>query len=164
MIQRTLSYVVACLFLVPACAPVPVFKASIPSPPTVSTLSPSPTFELPLGTEDEEWARPLERAECVSKDGAIMSVPCPLENGIVLSENKARRCALYTIRYLELVKLRRADLKDQLRYVDLATSQINEANKEIDRLRPNWITQNGVYAAIISGLVIGFSASAAVMR
>lgn len=144
-----------------ACAHAPVIPAQIPAPraPEARALPPVPEDEArPPETPAGNWVEPLEAGACLDPLGrpvADATRPCPLRNGIAVSEERAWRDGIFRVRYRELRALFEAD-----RAVWAAQREFHEARIRVtdDALRamvPNWWERNALPLGLMGGFALG---------
>jgi hypothetical protein len=108
---------------------------------------------LPEGTPvtpGEDYVMPVTAGEC-----AEATEPCPAEDGIMVSEARANRDALYRIGYREMRTTYEADRRVWAAHRELYEAQVAADREEIARLQPSWWeTHDGEIMAAV-GVVIG---------
>lgn len=145
-------------------------------PPTLITASqvvetkplpPDPSLEpLPAGTPPGDSVEPLEAGSCLDKAGKAVSgasSPCPVKPGIVSSEARAARDALYRIRYPELRKMYESDRQVWAAQRDLYEERVRTAQDELKKAQPNWWQQHGPALGMVAGFVIGAAMTVAIV-
>lgn len=121
-------------------------------------LPPDPAQEkLPDGVPVGDWVEPLEAGSC-----AQAPATCPPRSGIVVSEARAARDALYRIRYPELRRTFEADRQVMKAHRELYEERLRHADLAIQKLQPGWWQRHGSSIAFIGGFLLSTVASVAV--
>jgi hypothetical protein len=111
----------------------------------------------------ETHVEALEAGSCVSEDGSTVAQgPCPAASGLVISEARAARDALYRIRYPELRRTYQADRQVWSAHRELYETQIQEDREEIRRLQPGWWEEHDGTIMGVVGLVLGAAITTAI--
>lgn len=136
-------------------------------PPTISAarrvelepLPPDPSTEaLPASTPPGDWVRAQEAGECWNAQGTVRpdaGLPCPAQAGILSSEARAARDALYRIRYRELRQRYEADRTVHGAQREVYETRLRLADERIRELQPTWWQQHGPVILFGAGLVLG---------
>jgi len=128
--------------------------------PELRELPPDVALEaLPEGIPShppENYVQPLEYGQCVVADGSVVSEgPCPDVSGILVSEARAARDAMYRIRYVELRRVFEADRRVWSAHRELYEAQIVEYRQELIRLQPGWWDEHKGEILAVVGFVTG---------
>lgn len=122
--------------------------------PEMQALPENPaTEELPLGTPTdppEDFVVPIEVGECDS-----IEETCPPLSGILISESRANRNALYRIRYRELRQTVEADRQVWMAQRALYEAQLSADREEIERLQPSWWERHDGEILAVIGVIAG---------
>lgn len=122
--------------------------------PEVRPLPPDPATEpFPEGTPAdpaEGYVEPIEAGQC-----AEMEYPCPSVSGILISEARAVRDAMFRIRYPQLREYYVADRQVWKAHRELYETQIESQREEIERLQPSWWERNDGTILAAVGVVAG---------
>lgn len=123
---------------------------------------------LPEGTPtepSENFVEPLEAGSCIEADTEIAAgagYPCPPQSGILVSEARASRDALYRIRYPEMRRTFEADRQVWAAQRELYEAQIAADRREIERLQPTWWEQHDGQVLTAVGVVVGAAITVAI--
>lgn len=122
--------------------------------PELNTLPMDPASEsLPASTPldpPEDFVVPIEVGECDNFEAS-----CPPISGILISEARANRNALYRIRYRELRRTVDADRQVWAAQRALYEAQIEADREEIERLQPTWWERHDGTVLTVVGVVVG---------
>ena len=147
------------ILLVGACASAPAARPVVPESRRAEQkpLPADPAQEaLPEGLAAGEWAVPVEAGECVPVgEGEPAKGPCPVQAGVLISERKAARVALYKIRYVELRRTVEADRIAWGADRELYETKLQLALDEIEELQPTWWDENKGTALLAVGFLAG---------
>lgn len=121
----------------------------------------------------EEYVVPIERGGCIPAAGYQLSEtepdaenyiegPCPLESGVMVSEARANRDALYRIRYRELRDTYEADRRVWSAHRELYEAQLALDQKNIARLQPSWWEKNDATISAVLGIFLGAATTIAI--
>jgi hypothetical protein len=135
--------------------------------PEVRELPQDPRLEaLPDGTPSdppENFVEPLEAGSCVAVGSKVLpSAPCPPQSGLLVSEARAARDAMFRIRYPELRRTYEADRQVWAAHRELYEAQVAADREEIERLQPTWWTQNGFAIGTAAGFILGAAVTIAI--
>ncbi len=86
--------------------------------------------------------------------------------GLIFPTKKAMEYAKLKIRYEELYSIATVNKKLATTTVDIANKKINEADKEIDRLRgkqDSWWNRNKVVIGVLGGFTVGVTLSGVIV-
>lgn len=166
--MRPLALVLV-LAVASGCATTPVVPQPLISASKVvetKPLPPDPSLEpLPNGTPAGEWVEALESASCLDKEGKAVSgapSPCPARPGILSSEARAARDALFRIRYPELRRMYEADRELWAAHRALYEERIATAQDELKKAQPNWWQQHGPALGMVGGFIVGAAMTVAI--
>ena len=128
--------------------------------PEVRPLPPDPSEEsLPRGTPPrppESYVEAMEAEQCVTREGVLVSDgPCPPESGLLISEARAVRDAMYRVRYPQLRQYYVSDRQVWVAQREMYESQIQLQREEIERLQPSWWEENDGTILAAAGVVVG---------
>lgn len=122
---------------------------------------------LPEGTPTalpESYVVPVEAGECIPEDGRrvppsdeeqIIPGPCPEHAGILVSEARANRDAIYRIRYREMRDTYEADRRVWSAHRELYEAQVAADREEIARLQPTWWERHDGEILAAVGVIVG---------
>jgi hypothetical protein len=123
---------------------------------------------LPEGTPTdppEDFVEPVEAGSCIEADTEIAAgagYPCPSQSGILVSEARAVRDAMFRIRYPELRQTYEADRQVWAAQRELYEAQVQRDREEIERLQPTWWTQNSFAIGTAAGFILGAAVTIAI--
>jgi hypothetical protein len=132
------------------------------------------TEPLPEGTPTEpgeNYVVPLEAGSCIPEHGItvpesdepqVVPGPCPTENGLIVSEARANRDAIYRIRYEELRRTVEADRQVWSAHRELYEAQVAADREEIERLQPTWWEQHDGEILAALGVIVGAAVTVAI--
>jgi len=130
-------------------------------------LPPDPAVEpIPDNIPKGDWVAPIEKGECLDASGTPETgapSPCPVESGIVISEERAYRAALYRIRYRELRKTYESDRMVWSAHRELYEERLKLAGQAIEDLQPSWFDNNKFPLGVVGGVVLGIATSVAIL-
>jgi hypothetical protein len=122
---------------------------------------------LPDGTPTEpgeDYVMPVTAGECIPEHGMtvppsdeeqVIPGPCPTQDGILVSEARANRDALYRVRYRELRDTAEADRRVWSAHRELYEAQIAADREEIANLQPTWWERHDGTVLTAVGVVVG---------
>lgn len=129
-------------------------------------LPPDPAKEaLPPGTPQTDWVEPLEAAGCLDKAGKAVSgasSPCPARSGLLSSEARASRDALFRLRYPELRQTFEADRAVWAAQRDLYETRLEQADTALKKAEPGWFQEHALQLGVIGGFVLGAGMTVAI--
>ena len=133
------------------------------------------TEPLPEGTPTEpgeNYVSAVEAGQCIPPDGIVgvdedgeprhIEGPCPDQSGIVVSEARANRDAIYRIRYTELRRTYEADRQVWAAHRELYEAQVAADREEIERLQPTWWEQHDGEILAALGVIVGAAVTVAI--
>lgn len=134
------------------------------------------TEPLPEGTPTEpgeDFVSVIEEGQCIGVGGIQMPDsdddedrfipgPCPEQEGILVSEARANRDALYRIRYEELRRTVEADRRVWSAHRELYEAQVAADREEIERLQPSWWETHDLEIGVAAGLILGAAVTIAI--
>lgn len=128
-------------------------ERTLPAPLVAADLPPHPKDEIQLPPSND-WAYAYERGNVYEVDG------------ILISEGKARRAALYVTRYEEMRRLYEIDLNTWGREREIYEEHIvlaqDEAEEWRERAKRSWWEKNAGPIGLVTGVLLGIvSASVA---
>ena len=130
-------------------------------------LPPDPAVEpIPDNIPKGDWVTTIGKGECLDQDGTPelgATNPCPAKSGIVVSEERAYRDALYRIRYRELRKTYGADRMVWSAHRELYEERLKLAGQAIENLQPSWLDRNKLQLGVVGGVVLGIATSVAIL-
>lgn len=107
-------------------------------------LPPDPATEaLPPGTPPGEWVEPAEKGQTLTK------------SGILVSEARAARDALFRIRYPELRRNYEADRLLWQAHRELYEARLRAADEALKKAEPGWWQQHGPAVGMLGGFLVG---------
>lgn len=107
-------------------------------------LPPDPTTEsLPPGTPPGEWVEPAEKGQTLTK------------SGIIVSESRAARDALFRVRYPELRRNYEADRMLWQAHRELYEARLKAADEALRKAEPGWWQQHGPAVGVLGGFLVG---------
>lgn len=130
-------------------------------------LAPDPAVEpIPDNIPKGDWVTSIEKGECLDTSGTPelgAPSPCPVESGIIISEERAYRAALYRIRYREMRKTYGADRMVWSAHRELYEERLKLAGQAIEDLQPGWIDRNKLPLGVVGGVILGIATSVAIL-
>jgi hypothetical protein len=111
---------------------------------------------LPDGLPPGDWVVAYESKLCEM-------VGCHDKDGLVVSEERAWRDAMYRIKYRELRRFYRADQTVWDVHRELYETRLMLADQEIQRLQPSWWDKNKLQFGVVGGLIMGIATSVAIL-
>lgn len=121
---------------------------------------------LPEGTPTtpgEDYVMPVERGQCLNDEGtAVSEGPCPDQSGLVVSEARANRDALYRIRYREMRTTYESDRRVWSAHRELYEAQIAADREEIASLQPTWWERHDGTILTAVGVIVGAAITVAI--
>jgi len=131
---------------------------------------------LPEGTPTEPgegYVVPVDAGECIPPGGIQMpdseddedrfvAGPCPEQSGIMVSEARANRDAIYRIRYREMRDTYEADRRVWSAHRELYEAQVQADREEIARLQPTWWERHDGTILTAVGVVVGAAITVAI--
>lgn len=121
---------------------------------------------LPEGTPvtpGEDYVMPIEAGQCLNEEGVVVAAgPCPDQSGIMVSEARANRDALYRIRYREMRDTYEADRRVWSAHRELYEAQIVADREEIAELQPTWWERHDGTVLTAVGVVVGAAITVAI--
>lgn len=115
---------------------------------------------LPEGTPTtpgEDYVMPVTAGECEG-----VTETCPAESGLMVSEARANRDALYRIRYREMRDTYDADRMVWAAHRELYEAQVAADREEIARLQPTWWERHDGTVLTAVGVVVGAAITVAI--
>lgn len=130
-------------------------------------LPPDPAVEpIPDSIPSGDWVVSIEKGECLDASGTPevgATNPCPAKAGLVISEERAYRSALYRIRYRELRKTYESDRMVWSAHRELYEERLKLAGKALEDMQPNWLDRNKLSLGLMGGVVLGIATSVAIL-
>ena len=121
---------------------------------------------LPEGvpvTPGEDYVMPIEAGQCLNDEGTVVSEgPCPDESGLMVSEARANRDALYRIRYREMRTTYESDRRVWSAHRELYEAQIVADRQEIEDLQPTWWERHDGTILTAVGVIVGAAITVAI--
>ena len=158
------SVALATLFCFTGCAtipsaPPPIVPVTPEARPETRTLPMDPAVApMPDGIPKGEWTDVVEVGACLTAAGLPTPgapKPCPMRSGILLSEEKASRDALYRIDYKELRLDLLSDEEVWRAERDLYEKQLVVAEQKLQAAQPSWYDNHKMEIGILLGSALG---------
>lgn len=131
--------------------------------PEARELPPDPVEEaLPEGIPTDPPETAVEALEAGSCPPDAVQ-PCPAQSGILVSEARAARDALFRIRYRELRRTYEADRQVWAAHRELYETQVRLDREEIQRLQPGFWEEHDAEILGVVGFVIGAAITIGIM-
>jgi hypothetical protein len=167
MIKISLALAIVCFGCAGPRFQVPTVPDSVIKRVEARELPPDPAVEpIPDNIPSGDWVSPIEKGECLDESGTPEDGapnPCPVESGLVISEERAYRSALYRIRYRELRKTYESDRMVWSAHRELYEERLKLAGQAIEDLQPNWWDRNKLPMGVVGGVVLGIATSVAIL-
>jgi hypothetical protein len=136
----------ACAGTLPTTPTVPVGEKRVETVP----LPPDPEAEkLADNVPRGDWVEPQEAGSCAP------SPACPAKAGILVSEERASRDALFRIRYRELRTNYVSDQKVWGAQRALYEERLKLADQAIQQAQPGWFQRHGFQLGVVGGFLLG---------
>ena len=121
----------------------------------------------------EQYVEPIEAGQCIPAGGIQMpdsedeedrfvAGPCPERSGLMVSEARANRDALYRIRYREMRDTYTADRQVWSAHRELYEAQVAADREEIAQLQPTWWERHDGTILTAVGVVVGAAITVAI--
>jgi hypothetical protein len=170
MLTLRSSYLVLVLALTGCAGPrfqAPTVPDSVIKRVETRELPPNPATEpIPENIPRGDWVTTIAKGECLDTDGTPelgATNPCPAKSGIVISEERAYRSALFRIRYVEIRKTFDADRMVWSAHRELYEERLKLAGQAIEDLQPSWFDRNKLPLGVVGGVVLGIATSVAIL-
>jgi hypothetical protein len=111
---------------------------------------------LPESIPKGESVEPLEAASCVDEAGKLQgSGACPARSGLLISEERAFRDALFRIRYKEMRSLYDADRQVWGAQRELYEERVSSLHDALRQAQPTFFEKYALQFGVVGGFLIG---------